>query len=188
MKTSQKNLLLTLIVLLLTSGLVWGGEAKDKVKPVDGFTILDSRGRKVGSVLGFWPIAQDHAWGGPATVGLLIEGELVVLYVNPDGFTGLFGGFTRNLGVTFESSNCNGPAFTSPLVIDKALAPPHVLVGTRLYSFDGSPKNTVIASHEHFNGMTYICETFSQPESPQMQPLRFLIDLADHFQPPFTLR
>lgn len=158
---------------------------QDAIQPVQPLTVFDGNGKRVGNVLGFFVENLSTVRGGDATVALRAGGELVILYVKPNRFTGKEHGFTQeSTSLYFESSNCTGQAYTSTpgLTPPPALVGPHVLHGTKLYALDGPPKSIVLGSI----GSISSCDPVSA--ETVKQPLRFLTDLVDQFQPPFTLR
>jgi len=160
---------------------------QNRLQPVQGLAVFDANGKRVGNVQGLYVESRGGTWGGAATVAFRFDGELVILYVGADGFTGEERGFTQNGSpLAFESANCTGTALISPpSILLPSLAPRHILQGTKLYRFEGSPKNAVLSSAMELPGPH--CISFN-PQEAIAQPLRFLTDLADHFQPPFTLR
>ena len=193
MKNLRENFLLAALSVLL--GFSFTGykayaqnkDNQDALQPVQGLTVFDAKGKRVGNVLGF-TLDTGGFWGGAATVALRVGGELVILYVTPDGFTGSEHGFTKNMNpLYFESSGCTGAASMNPQTVNPALAPPHILHGTKLYAFDGPPRTVIVGSL----GYSDIRDNPCQPVNPHeilAQPLRFLIDLGTQFQPPFTMK
>ena len=179
----KRNILLVVLVSLLfeISFAAQHTDARENVQPVENLSVVDGRGRRVGNVLGF----REQI----AKIALRIDGELAILNVSPQGFTGDGGGFLFNSGpFYFESTNCTGTPFDQsgggepPL----ALAPVHLLDGTKLYSRAGSPRSIIVRSwgSTSSSGWCQPLNSFQQMASPW----RFLIDLSTQFQPPFTLR
>lgn len=156
-------------------------EDKDRPQPVQGLTVFDANGKRVGSVLGF---------GGTSelpTVAFRVDGRLVILNVGRNRFeqSGFTGDFTTG-SFLYESANCVGAPFFVLLPPDTS-SPFHILNGTKLYALAGAPKTIIVSSE----GITTFTNSSCSPVSPFQavaRPLRLLIDLADHFQPPFTLR
>jgi hypothetical protein len=144
---------------------------------VQSLTVLDGNAKRVGNVLGFGPAA------GVATVSFRVNGELVVISVNHDGFT-INSSFTNGPGsLIFESTNCMGTAFAVFGPPGPSLAPLHLLSGTLLYAWDG-PQTTIIEKSQLDNG---ICQT-EGPGQTVGTPLRLVIDLSTQFKPPFTMK
>ena len=154
---------------------------KNSPQPVQSLAVFDAQGKRVGNVLGFVGVI--------AKVAYRIDGELVILNVGRQGFTGDGGGFLQNFGsFYFESVNCTGTPFDTsgggaPSIL---MAPAHLLDGTKLYSYGGPPKTIIVRSQGSTSSPSW-CQPLSSFQQVA-SPMRLLIDLADHFQPPFTLR
>ena len=169
---------LVLTLLLVMSFCAASVAAEDRVQQVQNLSVVDGRGKRVGNVLGFYVTNGGGEWGGAATIALRVEGNVVVLYVRPGGFTGFEGGFTRlGGGFYYESASCTGRPFMNPLAVNPPLVPPHILAGTKLFVFDGLPRPIIVGSLEE--GPNNTCRPIT-PEETVAQPLRFLIGLADH--------
>jgi hypothetical protein len=180
-------LLAALSVLLLHSFTSYKAYAQNKGKqdalqPVQGLTVFDGNGKRVGTVLGF-------AGGSGAfpSVAFRLDGRLIILNVERHRFTG--SGFTGTFGsFYFESANCTGTPFVpGPAGSGDTLAPGHILDGTFLLAPDGAAR-TIIVRSQGSTSLPTQCEIHATPFPSVASPWRFLIDLADEFQPPFTLR
>jgi len=191
MKVQKSLTQAVLSLLLICSAAGHKADAQNKgnqnaIQPVQSLTVFDANGKRVGNVLGFYVENSSAFRGGDATVALRVGGELVILYVKPDRFTGKEHGFTQeSTSLYFASSNCTGPAYTVTHIVTPfpTLVGPHVLHGTKLYALDGPPKSIILGSI----GSISSCDPVPFVETIK-QPLRFLTDLADQFQPPFTLK
>jgi len=177
-----KDFRVIVLSLLLGLGLAhqngFAGE-KSTTQPVQSLSVFDSNGKRVGSVLGF---AGSNEL---PTVGLRVDGRLIVLKVERDKFSQ--SGFTAEYSTLyFESSNCTGTPFI-PGTAAPLPAPFNILDGTKLYAFEGPQRDLIIRSTGSTSLPNIPCEPVNSVPG-FMQPLRFLTDLAEHFQPPFTLR
>ena len=188
MKKLRQNLLLAVLCGLIGSSFTgykaYGQNKKSQgaLQPVQGLTVFDAKGQRIGTVLGF-----GSASGSFPTIAFRVEGRLVILNVEQHKIRG--GEFTREVSsFYFESPNCTGPAFGSPGTPDATVAPIQVLDGTKLYVVDGPPTTIFVRSQGSTSSPSNPCVTIDPPFQTVGKPVRFLIDLADHFQPPFTLR
>jgi len=152
------------------------------VQPVDRLTVVDAKGKRVGGVLGF----KDS---GLPMIALRIERRLVILGVSnirfeETRFTLRFNEFR------FESANCTGTPYLAGYggFFDDDMAPQYVLHYTKLFAPDGDRRRVVIRSQ---GPAANVPGTSCRPDTgewPDALPLRFVIDLANEFQPPFTLQ
>ena len=156
-------------------------EEKDinPLQTIQTLTVFDANGKRVGNVI--------TLFGTYASVAFRIRGEIVVLGVSSVQFEGTNGLAERNSSLTFESANCTGmPFYPRSNPFPPGLAPFHILDGSKLYTVDGPPRTAIIRStgSTSFPG---VCGPIGSFQATQL-PLRFLIDLATQFQPPFTLK
>jgi len=188
MEKLRKNFLLIAISILLsycfTSYTVHAQNRgnQDALQPVQGLSIFDAKGKRVGTVLG-----STGYNGIPPSVAFRLDGRLIILEVERHRFTG--NGFTRTFSsFYFESDNCTGTPFVSgPAESGDTLAPHHILDGNVLLAPDGATRNIIVKSQGSTN-LPNQCEIHATPFPSLASPWRFLVDLSTQFQPPFTMK
>ena len=177
MREFQQSSLTLAWLVLFGCGLL---AVEDTLQPVQGLTVFDAKGKRVGTVIGFGNTTE------LPTVAFRVHGRLVILKVDRDRFTN--SRFAVTNSIFFESGNCTGTAFASmePLSDTFTLAPIHILNGMGVYAFNG-PRRTVVVGSQKSSDSPNQCMALSSYED-FLVPLRLLIDLGTQFQPPFTLR
>lgn len=179
MKHLRRNLLLLVASIALgSSSMNYGAYAQQTtLQPIENLGVFDSRGTRVGNVIGFV--------GDYPSVSVNIAGKLVILQVRGTKFfgAGLQLG-SGNLGLVFESTTCSGTPFVSGEFVEELVSPITIVNNKKLYSVDGSSRTILAASA--LNDDDPNCIQIG-PEQMTATPLRFLLDLATRFQPPFKL-
>ena len=167
----------------LTMAMIASAESPQQgLQPVQNRTVIDGIGKRVGMLLG---------WAGSTavpTVAFKFRGRLVFLGIEPHK---LSGGFltAEYTNLMFESANCTGTAFVPFGTVNMSLAARNLLDGTKLYAYDfaGPAQNIIVRSSGSTSDPSNPCQSVASSQANGL-PLRFLVDLADEFQPPFTLR
>lgn len=179
MRVNPKFGVVAVAVVLLGYGFLrLESQGPDGVQPVDRLTVVDAKGKRVGNALGFD--------GSLPSIAFRIERSLVLLTVNYNRFEG--NRFTlRTSDLLFESTNCTGTPYLAGEGAYEPDLPHHVLLFTKLFAPDGDRRRVVIRSQGIPNGSGGTCRPYVL-EYPAALPLRFVIDLANEFQPPFTLQ
>jgi len=183
MKKLQRNILLLVLLALGSSLMTYKVYAQTStVQPVQGLEVFDSKGKRVGNVLGFHPSRLP-------VVSCSVGGRLVILAADSDRFTANpnIVGSLETFNLFFESVNCSGTPFvgfdTSTVI---SLVPITVLYVTggagKLYVPDGLAQTITVKS---FTSGTDCIE--ADGPIPDATPVRLILDLATQFQPPFRL-
>ena len=158
--------------------------------PDEKLTVVDSNGKLVGNVLGFGVCAG--VFGTPGAVPIVsfrVEGIRIVLSVGAENF------YTETLGhcfntLWFTSTDCSEPAYVNHIEEGfeeggvAPVVPLNFLLGTKVLVPYGQPTNVNLRS-KLLDPET--CESFPEEEL-SVTPLRALIDLSNHFTPPFSLK
>ena len=111
---------------------------KDRARLVQSLSVFDANGKRVGNVLGFF--------GANAIIAFRVDGEVVILGLNHAIFESVNQFAERRSDLYFESANCTGTPFSPAGSPNPALAPFHILDGTKLYAFDGPPRTIIVRS------------------------------------------
>ncbi len=153
---------LLVILVSVTNG------SSQTIQSGENLTVVDGNGKKVGPVVGAFT-----RW---VIVALRVERVPILVFVYRNRFAGD--------AVLFESSDCSGtPLLFSdddPLPIWKTgVGGP----GSTVYVPDGDARTVTVRSSSDVGG-----RCFSWVATRLVRPARALINLDNHFTPPFTLR
>ena len=166
-----------LVVLLLAAA----AEA-DRLFYVDHLAVYDATGRRIGSA---WPTSRGVYEGGgreSMTVEFRFGSKPTILPVTEDGFKPDF--------LLFTGRGCTGQTLINPRDQGQAEVILHhltVVAGPRstLYVQSGPLRDRTYRSYQ--SPHTGEC-TDQEPQSGALALARPLVDLADHFVPPFSVR
>lgn len=157
--------------------------AQGDLQPVERLSVIDSSGKKVGTVLGFAEFSDRREL---PVVAFRADRRLILLRVDRDGFAGTE--VTRQMSFAFESTNCTGtPLISAAFDFDGlALTRIHILDANRIYAPDGPPMSVTVRSVGSA-APSGQCNNVLFP-SQYVRPWRFVVDLTTRFQPPFSLQ
>lgn len=155
-----------------------------ELRPKSKLTVVDSTGKQVGEVLGI------EAFGSVAIVSLTVLSLSFPLMVFGDRLEG-------NIGwPLFESTDCSGVPLSfytpSPFPLAAVQAPGVGLVGDVVYREDPAAglRQAIIRSQlrRATVGGPGVCDILGEMYEASVIPALPLLDLADHFTPPFRVR
>ena len=149
-----------------------------EVRGAANIVVVDSLGKTVGGVASLQ---------GPAgaVVGLEVDGQLVVLQVTHDRFIG-----NADTAILYESSDCSGSAYVSPGPISFGPSLAAVVIGPPgATAYVGNPNGPLVPiswrSWQNLNSEE--CNPQVPAAHEQALPVTPLVDLSEHFTPPFSL-
>lgn len=158
------------LLILSSSAVAWALSAR--VEPVKQLTVHDANGRLLGRVI--------QVENGGAVVAIQVGETPVALTALKSVLTTTQN--TVGTQVFFESDDCTGRPLLPEVPEEVALFPKVVLNNSRLYLVVGAEEIADVRSFMTFEGVC-VQEEFSA----QAWEGEFLVDLAQEFQPPFTM-
>jgi len=162
-------------ILLGTACAAYGQD--HSLQPVERLTVVDSKGKQVGNIVGIPP------WGAGAipTVAFAYGGRLLFVGVHKNGFDAYSELF-------FQSTDCTGTIYAPDF--DDPNRPPLVgtalVFGTEVYEALASSVETKINSYLDNSSGVAVCQPIDMQQP--LRPMRFVLDLNRFFTPPFTFR
>jgi len=170
---SASSIVVGLLLLFSTSIL---HAQSQSLKTVQGASVWDAKGKKVGNIVGFSSIPTDPV------VAFNSNGMIFFFGVRRDRFISVPP--SSEGSVNFESNDCTETGFTSISIPEEAILPVYYLAGSKLYIPDGPERDlTVNSVWDPNTGCTQI-----GPSPYNAVPLRLVIDFGPQFQPPFSVR
>lgn len=176
LKSLPARAIVPIVVVLTLTVSVLGAFAANLIvpaRPVTEMSVLDSRGRLVGSVI--------DVVGGTAIVVVRLGSTPVALQASRSQLGPA--GNTRSVILNFESADCTGQPYASGEVSPDDLFPVVPFNGTRLFEYSGPIR--VITFNSYLNQEGTHCQMLTSDDfvSPVMQ----IGDFAEDFRPPFRL-
>jgi hypothetical protein len=138
-------------------------------------TIVDHAGKRLGEVIGFGGVSQG------ALIALRVDEELLVLGADSNRLYG-----TRSV-LVFESADCSGTPFMDDI---GGIEPPSVVWSSRVFTpTPDEPRRMItVNSVVSVEPDKAVCEDrIAAPQEVLMRPARQIMNIADHFTPPFAL-
>ena len=160
-------------------------QAQPDLQIQTGLTVLDSRGKRVGSVFGFTPTRIIEGIGSAPVVALKVNGVLLVLAVEPDRFVG------TKTALLFGSSDCSGTPYLDVYDPEVRLMPTTAVVGGVVYAQNGNRQSVLISawmSGQDTSPTSRTCRPITTPSTRNVVPAVPVLDVNAHFTPPFSIR
>ena len=186
--TLKVRLVLLAVAFLFTASVTRAQNSKNgNSKPISSPSVIDSKGKHVGGVLGF---ARGLSPGPYPIVAIKIDEDFIRMGVKPSGFVDIVSGEANNTGELYESTNCSGTPYSQVLTIDTTsdnLFAVTDLIGTKVFVVDSSiPPKTI--TYQSFLQADIGCQPHSPATYGLALPMKMLVDLSILYTPPFKLK
>lgn len=166
---TKVNLMIGFLLLAIAGSLAYG--LSERLQPVEKLTLVDSRGKLVGNVIG------TDIFGGSANVAFRLDGKFFVFAAQKNGFLDYPG------LLFFQSANCTGTPYGGVPLESNYLATAYAISGGKVYEPSGPIVSGIFNSYLDTN---LVC---TPSESQQdLVPLQFTFDLNREFSPPFKFK